>query len=175
MIPTLNIPKDKLKQSGFINGYIDDVDKEDKNHNCVYLLFLPKDLPKFQNFLEEEYERTLDVIEDYDYPKGYVVVIYKLNHKYQSNFELIKLGKYSETSKEFQNLFPIHIDIVNEYNQLITHESLQYKIFNKTQDLKEYWEKLLNSNLKNEFEIYEGFNLERETLNIDNIKNKNEK
>ena len=170
MVPTLNVPKNKLKQNGFINGYIDDVNKEDKNNNCVYLLFLPKDLSKFQTFLESEYERTKYIVEDYDYPKGYVVIIYKLNYKYQLDFDLVKLGKYSKTSKEFQELFPIKIDIVNENNQLISHESLQYKIFNKTDDLKEYWQELLNENIHNEFEFYETFENNRETLNINNIK-----
>lgn len=175
MVPTLEICKYKMKTNGFLNGYIDDVGKEDKYNDCIYLLFLPEDIDRFKKFLETEYERTVNVIEDYDYPEGYVVVIYKLNHKYKEDFELIKKGEYSKTSMSFQNLFPTKVDIVNEDNKLIEHESLQYQIFNKVESLRDYWETKLNENFKNLFpngyELWSGFDPRKEVLDINKIKN----
>ena len=67
MVPTLNVPKDALLNNGFLNAYVGDVDKDIQYENSVYLLFLPKDIEQFREFLDDEYERTESVIEDYDY------------------------------------------------------------------------------------------------------------
>ena len=37
----------------------------------------------------DEYERTKDIIEDYDYEDGYVVVVYKLNMEFKEDFNTI--------------------------------------------------------------------------------------
>jgi hypothetical protein len=83
MVPTLKVPKDELKDNGFINAYIKDGSREVQYEDCIYLLFHPKNLDKFRNFLDSEYERTKDVIDDYDYESGYVVVVYQLNPKFE--------------------------------------------------------------------------------------------
>ena len=176
MVPTLKVPKDQLKNNGFINGYMFDAGREDLQYeNAIYLLFQPKNLDKFREFLDEEYERTKDVIEDYDYENGYVIVIYQLNKNLNSDFDLIKQGKYSKTSEEFQKLFPKTID-VNINGKIKNELSLQYRIFNKTEDLIDFWEDKLGVDLGNvvgnDFEVWEGFDLKRETLNIKNF-NKN--
>jgi len=96
MVPTLNVPKDVLLDNGFLNAYVGDVDKDIEYENSVYLLFLPEDILKFREFLDDEYERTTTIIEDYDYLNGYVVIVYKLNMKWETNFDLIRQGRYSE-------------------------------------------------------------------------------
>lgn len=174
MVPTLKVPKDKLKENGFINGYILDEDKKDVHYeNSVYLLFQPKNLDKFREFLDSEYERTKNVIEDYDYDKGYVVVVYKLDDSLIDDFTLIKEGKYSKTSDDFKKLFPKTIEIVTK-GRTKNEASLQYRIFNKTEDLVTFWENKLGVDLKkitnDNFEVWEGYDLLRETLNIKKIK-----
>ncbi len=78
MVPTLMVPKNALKQNGFINAYLDDVDRDFKyDDDVIYVLFLPTDLAKFREFLDGEYERTTSIIEDYDYEGGFVVLVYK--------------------------------------------------------------------------------------------------
>jgi len=67
IIPTLRFPKDVLKNNGFINGYISDDKKDGQYKNAVYILFKPENLDKFREFLDDEYERTKNIIEDYDY------------------------------------------------------------------------------------------------------------
>ena len=171
MVPTLKVPKNALKSNGFINAYIKDASREDGYKNSIYLLFKPDDLDKFREFLDGEYERTKAVIEDYDYDDGYVVVVYQLDDKFNNDFELIKQGKYSKTSKEFQKMFPKTVTIVKN-NSVRDEISLQYRIFNRAQDLIEFWEDKLGISLKDEYEVWEGWDDLRETLEINKIKNK---
>ena len=173
MVPTLKVPKDTLKQNGFINAYIKDDRKEDSYKESIYLLFKPTDLDKFREFLDNEYERTKSIIEDYDYEDGYVVVVYQLNNKYRGDFKLITEGKYSKTSKDFQKMFPKIVKIVK--NGLNRDElSLQYRIFNKSEDLVEFWEEKLGIDLKNimgnDFEVWEGWDEAKEILKLNKIK-----
>ena len=173
MVPTLKVPKDALRANGFINAYIKDNRKEDQYKESIYLLFKPKDLDKFREFLDNEYERTKNVIEDYDYEDGYVVVVYQLNEKHRKDFDLIRQGKYSKTSLDFQKVFPKVIKIVK--NGLNRDElSLQYRIFNKSDDLIDFWEEKLGIDFKSavgeDFEVWEGYDEQKEILELDKIK-----
>ena len=173
MVPTLKVPKDALRGNGFINAYVRDVRKEDHYDECIYLLFKPENLDKFREFLDNEYERTKAVIEDYDYEDGYVVVVYQLDDKYKKDFTLVKQGKYSKTSKDFQKLFPKVIKITR--NGLHKDEiSLQYRIFNKAEDLVSFWEDKLGIDLVeivgDDFEVWEGWDESKEILELDKIK-----
>lgn len=173
MVPTLKVPKDALRGNGFINAYIKDARKEDHYEGSIYLLFKPENLDKFREFLDNEYERTKAVIEDYDYEDGFVVVVYQLDDKYKKDFNLIKQGRYSKTSTEFQKLFPKVIKITR--NGLHKDEiSLQYRIFNKADDLVQFWEDKLGIDLVEmigpDFEVWEGWDEQREILELDKIK-----
>jgi hypothetical protein len=169
MVPTLKVPKDALRSNGFINAYIKDAGREDQYADSIYLLFKPTDLDKFREFLDSEYERTKTVIEDYDYEDGFVVVVYQLSDKYKKDFVLIKEGKYSKTSAEFQKLFPKVVKIVR--NGLNRDEiSLQYRIFNKAEDLVSFWEEKLGIDFEKEFEVWEGWDEQKEILELDKIK-----
>lgn len=169
MVPTLKIPKDALKDNGFINGYVKDGSREVQYENCIYLLFQPSNLDKFREFLDSEYERTKDLIDDYDYEKGYVVVVYQLDVKFAKDFALIKRGKYSKTSPAFQALFPKVIKI--KKNGLHRDEiSLQYRVFNRTEDLIKFWEEKLGVEFEDDQEVWHGFEEENEILNIEKLK-----
>ena len=173
MVPTLKVPKDALRSNGFINAYVKDNRRDDQYKESVYLLFKPTDLDKFREFLDSEYERTKAVIEDYDYEDGYVVVVYQLNDKYKKDFNLIKQGKYSKTSEEFQKMFPKVVKIVK--NNLHRDEvSLQYRIFNKAEDLVSFWEEKLGIDFKSivgeDYEVWEGWDEQKEILELDKIK-----
>jgi hypothetical protein len=173
MVPTLNFPKESLKQNGFINGYIKDDRRDVQYENSVYLLFKPENLDKFREFLDNEYERTKNIIEDYDYEDGYVVVVYQLNDKYKKDYELVKQGKYSKTSKTFQKEFPKLVTIVREGTSR-EEMSLQTRVFLRTEDLIEFWEEKTGVNLKDalgeDYEVWEGWDEIKEILNLDNIK-----
>jgi len=169
IVPTLSIGKDKLLDNGFVNGYIKDNKRDIQYENAVYLLFKPEDLDKFRNFLDNEYERTKSIIDDYDYEDGYVVVVYEINPRLKGDVELVKQGKYSQTSPAFQGIFPKVVQI--KKNGLRRDEiSLQYRVFNKTEDLVKFWEDKLGVDLPNDVEVWHGFFDDFETLDLDKIK-----
>lgn len=173
MVPTLKVPKDALRTNGFINAYIKDARREDHYEGCIYLLFKPENLDKFREFLDAEYERTKNVIEDYDYEDGYVVVVYQLNDKYVKDFNLVREGRYSKTSTEFQKLFPRTVKIVKD-GYAKDEISLQYRIFKKNEELINFWEEKLGIDLAqvvgDDFEVWEGWDEQKEILNLDKIK-----
>jgi hypothetical protein len=169
IVPTLSIGKEKLLDNGFVNGYIKDVKRDIQYENAVYLLFKPENLDKFRNFLDNEYERTKSIIDDYDYEDGYVVVVYEINPRLKGDVELVKQGKYSQTSPAFQGSFPKVVQI--KKNGLRRDEiSLQYRVFNKTEDLVKFWEDKLGIELPSDVEVWHGFFEENEVLDLDKIK-----
>ena len=169
IVPTLSIGKEKLLDNGFVNGYIKDVKRDIQYENAVYLLFKPENLDKFRNFLDGEYERTKSIIDDYDYEDGYVVVVYEINPRLKGDVELVKQGKYSQTSPAFQGSFPKVVQI--KKNGLRRDEiSLQYRVFNKTEDLVKFWEDKLGIELPSDVEVWHGFFEENEVLDLDKIK-----
>ena len=169
MVGTLNIGKERLLDNNYINGYIKDARRDVQYENAVYLLFKPENLDKFRDFLDVEYERTKSIIDDYDYEDGYVVVVYKLDSRFKKDFELVKEGKYSKTSIAFQELFPKNVKYTKgnrSYDQISTH----YRIFNKTEDLKQYWEEKLDVVLDDDMEFWDGFIEENEILDLNKLK-----
>ena len=169
IVPILKINKDDLKNNGYSNGYVEDDRKDVQYENSLYLLFKPENLDRFRTFLDNEYERTKNIIDDYDYENGYVVIVYKIDDKFKKDVQLIKEGKYSKTSKVFQEMFPKTINI--QRDGLSRDEiSLQYRVFNKTPDLIEFWEKKLNVTFDDAQELWEMFVKEEEILNLDKIK-----
>ena len=169
MVPTLRFPENVLVNNGFINGYIKDAERDIEYKDSIYLLFQPKNLDQFRDFLENEYERTKQIIEDYDLDKGFVVVIYKLDPIYKVDFDLIRDSKYSKTSITFQNMFPKVIKL-KKSDYVREEVSLQYRIFNRTQDLINYWEERIGMPLEKNQEAWPGYSEEAETLNFNKIK-----
>jgi hypothetical protein len=175
LVPLLKIPKDAMRANNFVNGFIKDAEKDVQYEDAVYLLFYPDNIDKFREFLISEYERCECIIDDYDYfDNKFVVVVYKLDGKYKEDIELVKQGKYSKTSKEFQEEFPQKVNILEKgfhRNEL----SLQYRIFNRTEDLIKFWNEKLESDIvsvlgEENFEVWEGFQSERETLTLIKLK-----
>jgi len=170
-VPTLNIGREKLRDNNFINAYTKDINKE-HYEDCVFLLFKPKNLTKFKYFLDEEYERTINIVDEYDYEDGYVVIVYKLDESFKGDFELIKTGKYSQTSSNFQELFPKLLRRLDKQGYGKEEElSVQWRIFNKTPDLVATWEEKLGVRFSEKMEVWPIFNPEKETLDITKIKN----
>jgi hypothetical protein len=95
--------------------------------------------------------------------------VYKLNPKYKRDFELIKLGSYSLTSTAFQAMFPKVVKIIRD--GLHKDEiSLQYRIFNRSEDLIKFWEEKLDVNFQDDQEVWGGFFEEDEALNLEKLK-----
>jgi hypothetical protein len=169
IVPIFSIGKEKLTNNGFVNGFIKDSRKDVQYKDSVYLLFKPEDLDKFKVFLDSEYEKTKSIIDDYDYEDGYVVVVYQINPRLMPDIELVKQGKYSQTSTKFQQIFPKTITIKKNGFQK-DELSLQYRVFNKTEDLKQFWEDKFDMTFDDDMEVWHGFIEEKEILDLDKIK-----
>lgn len=169
MVPTLGIPSSGLLNGGFINGYIRDPIHEIEYTDCVYLLFKPTNLSTFREFVDSEYERTKSIIEDYDYEGGYVVIVYKLDMEYADDFQLVKQGKYSQTSPKFQKLFSPVVKIIR--NGLYKDElSLQLRVFKKSPDLIQHWENKFDVRFDENQEVWKGWDEKEEILYIDKVR-----
>jgi len=170
MVPTLKLDRDKLKEFGFFNAYIKDIKRDIQYENAVYMLFKPPNIETFMRFINKEYEKSNSILlEDYAYEGGIIILVYSLNEEFKDDFEIVKQGKYSKTSEKFKELFPRVLKIMK--NNLHRDEiSLQYRIFNKTDDLIEYWERRLAIDFTNDMEVWEGWDEKNETLDIDKIK-----
>jgi hypothetical protein len=152
-----------MKEMGFINGYEFDQGQDVPYPNAVYLLFKPKNLHAFREFLDDEYERTTNIIDDYDYGRGFVVVVYKLDKRYLNDFKLVRQGRYSQTSKKFQGEFAKTVKIMRS-GSLVEEISLQYRIFNKTPDMVDFWEEKLGCRLPSNQEVWQAYESEKEIL-----------
>ena len=169
MVPTLKIHRDDFNENNFLNAYLEDIRRDVQYENAVYLLFKPVNLDKFREFLDKEYDRTKEILDDYDYEEGFVVLVYQLDKKWKKDFDIIKQGRYSETSQDFQNVFSKVIKVVN--NGLRRDEiSLQYRIFNKADELRKYWEDKLDVYFTDDMELWRTFVYEDEVLDLDKIK-----
>jgi hypothetical protein len=163
LLPSLGIGKTHLNENGFINAFIKDAITQKNYYDSIYLLFRPEYPSRFRRFLNQEYQRTKSIIDDYDLEKGFSVVAYRLDSNFQSDFDLIKQSKYSKTSKEFQALFPKEVEIIKD--GLKRKEiSLQYRVFNRTPDLVEYWKENNMFSYKIGDEIWHRFEEKNETL-----------
>jgi hypothetical protein len=164
MVPTLKITKETLRENGFINAFEFDEGQDVTYPNAIYLLFKPTNLHVFRAFLNDEYERTTNIIDDYDYSGGFVVVVYRLDKRFESDFNLIRQSKYSKTSKKFQAEFPKMTRILKD-GELRDEVSLQFRVFNKTKDMVEFWEDKLGVKLDENQEVWQAYDLEKEILN----------
>jgi len=96
-------------------------------------------------------------------------VVYQLDKKINKDFMLIREGLYSRTSKYFQALFPKIIKI-NKNGLQRDEISLQYRVFNRTEDLIKFWEDKLGVEFDDNQEVWHAFILEDEILNIEKLK-----
>jgi hypothetical protein len=170
IVPTLKINRDQLRENGFLNGYISDERRDVQYKDAVYLLFKPDDLDKFRSFLEEEMSKNQEIIDDYDYEDGYVVIACKLDSKWKKDYMLVREGLYSRTSKKFQALFPQIIKADKSKGRPRDQLSLQFRVFSKSSELITFWEDKIGIKFTDEMEVWEGFHVENETLNLEKIK-----
>lgn len=162
--PTLGIDSKHFEENGYVTAYSYESNEDKKYENVAYLVFKPKDLDKFNDFVESEHSRTHLLIDDYDYEGGFVVLVYKLPSKWEKDYELIRQGRYSETSEKFQNVIPKVKKFLDEKGLHKDEVSLQTRILKKSEDLVSFWEKRLGINFKPNMEAWYGWEIEKETL-----------
>jgi len=173
LVPTLKITRENLHINGFVNGYSDLKEKEIfyKDNDVVYLLFKPSNIELFKDFLDKEYVRTEQIIEDYNVTDDYIILVYKLQKEFKKDFKLVQQGYYSNTSKKFKKLFPEKV-IDFKYPDKPKEISLQHMIFTKSVLLIDFWQKTLETSLilNNNLEVWPSYDIKKETLNLKNLK-----
>ena len=168
ILPILKIKREDLMDNGFINAYSKDSLRDEEYKDCIFLLFKPTDLDRFREFLDREHERTKQLLDDYDYNKGFVVLVYKLDSKYKHDYQLVRKSKYSQTSKEYQKEFPKVAKIMRD--GLHKDElSLQLRVFERTPDLVEFWEKEFDVTFEDDQELWFGWTDDKEALTKDKL------
>jgi len=162
----IELLKPELIPYGFINAFVDDKDHDPHYEDCVYVLFKPPSLVEFEFFVESEKIRTHLFIEDYDYPNGYVVMVYKFPSKYMEDYRKFLVGKYSKFSKVYKDLFPTEKSGLTSKNIPYKEPSFYAHIFNKSDKMRDYWENRLGVELDADSEYWSSPTLSRETINI---------
>jgi diadenosine tetraphosphate (Ap4A) HIT family hydrolase len=172
LLPSIGHTRQGLLKYGFLAAYLNDINHDISFEEAVYCLFKPSDMAEFQKFLEHEHEKSSTIVEDYDYEGGYVVVVYKVAVRYLREYQLFLEGKYSKFSNEYINLFPTEVFIQGPFGPKVQH-SLHYHIFNRTKDIKDYWEKKIGQKIPEDMEMWSKPDIEKEILDITLI-NKND-
>lgn len=169
LLPGLGLKLEEIRfRFGFINAYIKDDDHEPHDRG-VYLLFKPDDLIEFEHFVQREKKRTPQLIEDYDYRGGYVVLLYIFPEEYLHEWKLFIKGKYSKFRDKYKVLLPDVESKIDSEGMPFTEMSLQCMIVFKAPALKQYLEEKFGEELEEDAEYWTKPSTKKETLNITKI------
>lgn len=165
LLPAIGHNRQELLPHGFIAAYLDDVNHGVHYEESVYLLFKPEDPVKFEEFLIAEHSTESKLIEEYDYGGGYTILVYKIMEKYLPEYQYFLQGKYSKFSTTYINLFPTHIYV--DSNGIKTlKESLHYHVFNRTKEIRAYWERKIGEKIPEDMELWSSPDMDKEVLDI---------
>lgn len=166
MLPSIGHTRQGLLQYGLVAAYLDDINHEVHYEEALYILFKPDNVAAFQKFLEEEYRKPSLIVEDYDYRGGYIVVVYKVDERYLPEYQLFLQGKYSKFSSEYVSLFPKEIMVPLPTGKVVMKHSLHYHIFNRSKEIKDYWERKIGESIPNDMELWSSPDMSKEVLDI---------
>lgn len=172
LVRGIGLETDKLEMYGYLNAYLDDKNHDPHYEDSIYLLFQPKDLALLERFFREQRARTHLLIEEYDYPEGYTVGVYKFPAEYMREYRLFKVGRYSQFSDKYVSLFPMIVKETSQRGIPIEIPSFYDHVFHKTESMREFWEQRLDTTLDKDSENWSIPNLEKETLDIYKFYNK---
>lgn len=171
LVRPLGIDKSALDENGFVAAYLGDINKPEIRHEKgIFMLFKPPSMALFEDFLQMEKHRTYNIVEDYDYEGGFVIVIYLLEDEFSEDYEKFLLGQYSKFSKKFKATFPRTIKVRDNLGRIKNEEPWQWKVFKKDKELRRYWEEEFDTPFTGDMEVWRVPNLEEEQLNINKIR-----
>jgi hypothetical protein len=155
---------------GFVEAYSDDIAKpRNFGSNKLYLLF--KKNREFKRILSTLSEKN-NFVDCYSKSPDKEVIVLSLPKEYRNDYEKIKEGKYSELSKEFMSFFPKHVTYVSidpRTNRPVNKrvKSIQFMIYERDGQLKQYWEQKIGIEIAQNAELWSKFDIEKETMNSD--------
>jgi len=154
LTPLLGIGRANLDANGFENAYIKDEIKGIDYENAVYLLFRPMNQERFEEFLSKERSRKAKIIDEYDYPDGYTMVVYQYDPKWQFDIEIIMSGKFSKVSTDFKESIPKTGRKVEKPGVFKEITTIQHQIFKKDLQVQTYWKYELGLDFEKDDEIW---------------------
>lgn len=166
LLPLLKLNRKKLQAIGFKNSYCFNGEESMVYDNCIHLLFIPIIMEGFEGFLEAEKLRNAPIVDEKDYPGGLVLLTYELPKKFKKDYELVWQGKYSQTSKEYQDMFPKTMKVINKDGIEVTEMSGQHMVFCRYQPLRRKIEQELDVELSDTQEIWILPSIEKETFKL---------
>lgn len=168
IVPILGIGRIKLGKYGFINSFLFNEEEEVVYENVIYLLFNPPSIEQFNQFLFEERERGVNIVQEIDYPGNYVMIVYKLPDKFKGDYALIWEGKYSQLSADYKKIIPSTIRYTKANGFTSTDKTIQHMLFDKDPVLRKFWEEELNVIMDNKQELWTLPTKEKETFKLKN-------
>ena len=197
ILPAFKLSKIEWFKLGFENCYLKDKDRDPVNDKDIHIYFLFKPCKELQvvpglgGFMAKEKESQYDrlqkkiqqleekqesletrvILDDYDYPDGYVVLVLKLQEKFRKVYELFLKGKYSKFPDFYKQYFPANnkTTYVDKNNNLVTKDgpNLPYAIIYHDEQAKQFAEKKWDIQIEDSQEFWRLPDLEkREVLDI---------
>ena len=164
LVPALEFDANKLFEFKLLNAFMfrekDDLDVLD---NVIYLCFSPEDFFKFEEFITPFKEGECFLTEEMA-GENIIVIQCKLPAKWESDYQKILKGRYSKLSEGYRKLIPQYI----EYNKKVSMY-LGYSIINKTAEIRNLIKEYLGVTLKESDEYWTVFDIQKETLIINNL------
>lgn len=153
-------PFEYMLKMGFQNAYLED--RQYSKENCLYLLFAPNRISKeYITFSEMVLEKHTEYLEDYDVNENTIMYVFKINEEYIPDVELIKEGKYSQTSQKYKALFPNKVK--NKDGRVVLHAN--WMILHKHPQWKKTMEEKVGAEIPLENELWDAFHEEDEIYN----------
>jgi hypothetical protein len=161
-----NIGRAKLDKHGFVNSYLFNGEEEVQIKNSLNLLFCPPDIEKFNDFIFQEKEKGAPIIDEKDYLGNNIIIVYKLPDKFQSDYDLLWEGKYSQMSEEFKKTIPGVVKYTDSRGYPVTNRTMQHMVFDRYAPLRKYWEEAFNQEMTEEQELWTIPTVESETFKL---------
>lgn len=164
--PLFKIPMRILDEFNFQNAYIKDEIKGIDYPHSIYMLFKADRQEEFNDFVERERKKG-SLIDEYDHPDGYTMLVYRYHEKWKDDVALINAGRFSEVSREYKDEIP---DKAGDKSS--TTMSIQYHVFLKTDFIKGMWKEKYNLDFERQDEVWPLY-VEREIFTqeiFDNLK-----
>ncbi len=170
IVPLLGIKRASLMENGLHNAYIKDEVKGVEYERGVYMLFRAMNQEKFNDLLLSERKRKAALVDEYDYPDGWTMVVYQYDTKWEEDVKKILKGEFSFTSKSLQDNIPKTSRVMK--NGVMTENlTLQHQIFKKAPSLSAYWNEELGLELDYKEDEFWDFYLEKEYFTQETLNN----
>lgn len=159
--PLFKIPVKVLDLFRFENAYIKDEIKGIDYPRAIYMLFHPKNTEKFNEFVEKERTKGF-LIDEYDYPDNWIMLVFRYDEKWENDIALIREGRFSEVSYDYKEEIP-------KKAADDTIVSIQFHVFMKTDFVKALWYDKYGLEFEDKDELWHHYP-EREIFNEENFK-----